>query len=93
VGAHVDLGLIRDTTKGGRPNVELYVISLAVLVGGGLLVGFVFRWWGLIAPVGFACFLAYAWEFYSPAVAYAVIAGLISCCGVVAGSLLRRALR
>ena len=47
-----------------------------VLVGGGFLVGFAFRWWGLIAPVGFACFLAYAWEFYSPAVAYAVIAGL-----------------
>ena len=64
-----------------------------VLVGGGLLVGFAFRWWGLIAPVGFACFLAYAWEFYSPAVAYAVIAALISSGGVVAGSLLRRALR
>jgi hypothetical protein len=32
-------------------------------------------------------------RFYSPAVAYAVIAGLISACGVVAGSLLRRALR
>ena len=68
-------------------------LYLIVLVGGGLLVGFAFRWWGLIAPVGFACFLAYAWEFYSPAVAYAVIAGLISLCGVVAGSLLRRASR
>jgi hypothetical protein len=73
--------------------VALYVISLAVLVGGGLLVGLALRWWGLIAPVGFACFLAYAWELYSPAVAYAVIAGLISSCGVLAGSLLRRALR
>jgi hypothetical protein len=56
--------------------MALYLISLAVLVGGGLLVGLAFRWWGLIAPVGFA-----------------VIAGLISCCAVVAGSLLRRALR
>jgi hypothetical protein len=67
--------------------VALYVL---VLVGGGLLVGLAFRWWGLIAPVGFACFLAYAWEFYSPAVAYAVIAALISSGGVVAGSLVRR---
>jgi hypothetical protein len=36
-----------------------------VLVGiGGLaaLIGFVFRWWGLLACIGFACFLAYAWE-------------------------------
>jgi hypothetical protein len=39
----------------------------------------------LIAPVGFACFFAYAWEFYSPAVAYAVIAGLIASAAVVAG--------
>jgi hypothetical protein len=46
--------------------VELYVISLAVIVGGGLLVGFAFRWWGLIAPVGFGCFLAYAWESIRP---------------------------
>ncbi len=67
--------------------------SLIVLLGGCLLVGLAFKWWGLIAPVGFACFLAYAWEVYSPALAYAVIAGLISACGVVAGSLLRRALR
>ena len=66
------------------------VLYLIVLLVGGLIVGFAFRWWGLIAPVGFACFLAYAWEFYSPALAYAVIAGLISACGVVAGSLLRR---
>jgi hypothetical protein len=73
--------------------VALYVVSLAVLVGAGLLLGFAFRWWGLIVPVGFACFLAYAWEFHSPAVAYAVIAGLISSCGVVAGSLLRQELR
>lgn len=73
--------------------MALFMISLAVVVGGGLLVGFAFRWWGLIAPVGFACFLAYAWEFYPPAVAYALIAGLVSSCGVVAGSLLRRALR
>ena len=69
------------------------MLYLSVLLGGGLLVGLAFRWWGLIAPVGFACFLAYAWEFNSPAAAYAVIAGLISCCGVVAGSLLRRAVR
>ena len=76
---------------GGGPIDEgvLYLIVLLVLLGGGLLVGFAFRWWGLIAAVGFACFLAYAWEFYSPAVAYAVIAGLIASCGVVAGSLLR----
>jgi hypothetical protein len=52
------------------------VLYLIVLLGGGLLVGLAFRWWGLFASVGFACFLAYAWEFYSPAVAYAVIAGL-----------------
>jgi hypothetical protein len=66
---------------------------LPMLLGGGLLVGFAFKWWGLIASVGFACFLAYSWEFYSPAVAYGVIAGLLSSCGVVVGSLMRRALR
>ena len=69
------------------------MLYLIVLLGAGFLVGLAFRWWGLITPLGFACFLAYAWEFYSPAVAYAVIAGLIASCGVVVGSLLRRALR
>lgn len=73
--------------------MALYVISLAVLVGGGLLVGLAFRWWGLLASVGFACFLAYAWEFGSEGRAYAAIAGLIASGAVVAGSLLRRALR
>jgi hypothetical protein len=66
---------------------------LAALFGAGLLVGAVLRWWGLIASVGFACFLAYAWEFYSPAVALAVIFGLVVSGGVVAGALLRRRLR
>jgi hypothetical protein len=73
--------------------VALYVISLMVLVGGGLVVGFAFRWWGLLASLGFACFLAYGWEFESEGVAYAIIAGLVASSAVVAGSLLRRGLR
>ena len=37
---------------GGGPIGEC-VLYLSVLLGGGLLVGLAFRWWGLIAPVGF----------------------------------------
>jgi hypothetical protein len=70
----------------------LYVISLSVLVGGGLMVGFVFRWWGLIAALGFACFLAYGWELSAEGLTYALIAGFIASSAVVAGSLLRRRL-
>ena len=55
--------------------------------------GLAFRWWGLIAAVVLACFLAYAWEFGSAGVAYAVIAGLVASGAVVAGSVMRRALR
>jgi hypothetical protein len=53
-------------------------ISLLVLVGGGVVVGLAFSWWGLLASVGFACFLAYGWEFGSEGVAYATIAGLVA---------------
>jgi hypothetical protein len=70
----------------------LYLISLSVLVGGGLLVGLVFRWWGLIIALGLACFLAYAWELSPEGLTYALIAGLVASCAVVAGSLLRRGL-
>jgi hypothetical protein len=75
------------------PYLPLYLLAVAVFVGGGLLVGFVFRWWGLLAAVGFACFLAYGLEFSSEGVFYAVIGGLVSCGAVVVGNLLRRKLR
>jgi hypothetical protein len=73
--------------------MPFYVVALIVLVGGGFLVGFAFKWWGLIAAVVLACFLAYAWEFGSEGVAYAVIAGLVASGAVVVGSVMRRALR
>jgi hypothetical protein len=73
-----------------RQIVALYVIGLAALVGGGLLVGLLFRWWGLLASIGFACFLAYAWELDSLGVVYAAIAGAVASAGVIAGSLMRR---
>jgi hypothetical protein len=77
---------------GGGGSIDEAVLYLIVLVGGGLLVGFAFRWWGLIASMGFACFLAYAWELSAEGVPYAVIVGVVASCAVVAGSLLRRAL-
>lgn len=51
------------------------------------------RWWGLLASVGFACFLAYAWEFDNTGILYALIAGLVSSVAIVAGNLARRSLR
>jgi hypothetical protein len=71
------------------PFLPLYLLAFAVVVGGGLLVGFLFKWWGLLASVGFACFLAYGWEFSSEGVAYPTIAGVLSCGAVVVGSLIR----
>jgi hypothetical protein len=76
-----------------RSDVALYVISLMVLVSAGLVVGLALSWWGLLASLGFACFLAYAWEFGSEGVAYATIAGLVVSSAVVVGSLLRRGSR
>ena len=73
--------------------VSLYLIGLAAFIGGGLLVGFVFRWWGLLAPLGFACFLVYAWEFDPEGITYAVVGGLVACGAVIAGSLLRGRMR
>jgi hypothetical protein len=61
--------------------------------GGGLLVGFLFRWWGLFASVGFACFLAYAWEFDGEGIVYALIVGTVSSVAIIAGNLLRRRFR
>jgi hypothetical protein len=75
------------------PYLPLYVIGFAVFVGGGVLVGFVFKWWGLLASIGFPCFLVYAWEFNSEGIAYAAIGGVAASGAVVAGRLLRRRLR
>jgi hypothetical protein len=71
----------------------LDLILLFGLVGIGLLVGFIFRWWGLLASVGFACFLVYAWEFDNTGIFYALIAGFVSSVAIVAGNLARRRLR
>jgi hypothetical protein len=79
--------------KGGRgpidESVVLYLVALAVLGGGGLLVGVVFRWWGLLVSVGFVVFLAFAWEFDSTGVTYALIAGVLASVAVLAGVRLR----
>jgi hypothetical protein len=68
------------------------LLALALLGGCGILIGVIFRWWGLLAPVGFACFLAYAWELDALGVTYAVIAGCLGSVAVVVGALARRAL-
>ncbi len=69
---------------------------LLVLIGiGGLaaLIGFLFRWWGLLASAGFACFLAYAWELEGEGLYYALIVGLVTSVGVAIGSLTRQSFR
>ena len=71
----------------------MYVVALVVLVGGGLLAGGIFRWWGLLGSVGFAFLLAYSWEFGSEGVAYAAIAGVVASLAVVAGIAVRRRVR
>lgn len=76
----------------GEMSWATFYLPVLIVLGGGLLVGALFRWWGLLVPVGFAVFLMYAWEFYGPAVAYAVIAGGVASAGVVTGALLRRRL-
>jgi hypothetical protein len=68
----------------------MYVVAVAVLVGGGLLAGGIFKWWGLLASVGFAFFLAYGWEFSSEGVTYATIAGVVASVAVIAGIAVRR---
>jgi hypothetical protein len=70
--------------------LELYLVSFAVLVGGGAAVGFALRGWALLAPPILAAALAYAWEFYGPALAYAAIAAFVATLGVALGILLRR---
>lgn len=69
--------------------VGAYALELAVLAGGGLLVGFVLRWWGLVLTLGGAVFLVYAWEFDSSGVAYAAIAAALASAAVIGGALLR----
>ena len=69
--------------------MALYVIVGAVVLGGGLLVGFVFKWWGLLLCVGFACFLAYGWELDPLGITYAVLACGVSSTAVIVGALLR----
>jgi hypothetical protein len=67
-----------------------------ILVGiGGVaaLVGFFFRWWGLLASAGFACFLAYAWEFDEVGLYYALLVGIVTSVAVIVGSLVRGSLR
>jgi hypothetical protein len=73
--------------------LTLEVIALIVFVGGGLVVGFVFRWWGLIVPVAFASFLIYAWEFDPLGITYALIGGITACLAVAAGTLARGKVR
>jgi hypothetical protein len=68
----------------------MYLVAVAVLVGGGLLAGGIFKGWGLLGSVGFAFFLAYAWEFSSEGVAYATIAGVVASVAVIAGIAVRR---
>ena len=63
------------------------------LVGIAFALGFALRWWALLLPPLAAFGLAYAWEWYGPAVAYAVIAGALLVLGAAAGSLLRSRLR
>jgi hypothetical protein len=70
-------------------HAELYLLALAVLGGGGLLVGVVLRWWGLLVSVGFAAFLAFGWEFDAAGVSYALIAAVLASAGVLAGVWLR----
>ena len=69
--------------------MELYLLALAVLGGGGLLVGLVLRWWGLLASIGFAAFLAFGWEFGPVGLTYAPIAGVLASAAVLAGVWLR----
>ena len=76
----------------GEMSYATFYLPVLIVLGGGLLVGAPFRWWGLLVPVGFAVFLMYAWESCGPAVAYAVIAGGVTSAGVAAGTLLRRRL-
>lgn len=68
---------------------DLYLVALAVLGGGGLLVGVVLRWWGLLVSVGFPAFLAFAWEFDPTGLIYALIAGGLASAAVLAGAWLR----
>jgi hypothetical protein len=72
---------------------NLFVLAVAVIGGSGMLIGAIFRWWGLLAPVAFACFLAYAWEFTEEGIYFALIAGLLGCAAVTVGALIRRRFR
>jgi hypothetical protein len=72
-----------------RRFLQLYLISFVILVGGGALVGFALRWWALLAPPILAAALAYGWEFYGPALAYAAIAAFIATLGVALGIIIR----
>ena len=67
-----------------------HAIMYLILGGGGLLVGVVFRWWGLLVPIGLACFLAYAWEFTLEGTAFAVLVAVLGTIGVALGAVLRR---
>jgi hypothetical protein len=58
-----------------------------------VFVGFVFRWWGLLASAGFACFLAYAWKFDEVGLYYALLVGIVTSVAVIVGSLGRGWLR
>ena len=72
------------------PYVWIWVIPIGLPLVGGLIVGALFKWWGLVASLGFAVFLAYQWEFSSEGNTYAAIVGLIASGGVFAGTWLRR---
>jgi hypothetical protein len=71
-----------------------WVLILFVGVGGvAALVGCIFKWWGLLASLGLACFLAYAWEFDGEGLCYALIVGIVSSVAVLFGSIVRASLR
>ena len=72
-------------------SLAFYVVPFVILAGGGAVVGFALRRWALLAPFVLAGALAYGWEFYGPALAYAAIAAFIAMLGVVLGMLARRA--
>jgi hypothetical protein len=72
------------------PELPTYMLAAAVFLGGGLLAGFVLSWWGLLAAVGFACYLVYATELNPLGIFWALVGGLAACGAVIGGSLLRR---
>jgi hypothetical protein len=83
----------RQGVRSVDPYLPEYLILIFGFGGVGVLLGFIFGWWGLLASVGVACFFAYAWEFQGEGLFYALIIGMVSSVAIVAGSLVRRRVR